>query len=59
VKIGQDNETGEVKIYLEIHDMPNDTIIHMPIPTGITPEKKDDTERRRGRSINGETMLAQ
>jgi hypothetical protein len=39
--------------------MPNGTIIHMPIPTGITPEKEDDTERRRGRSIKGETMLAQ
>lgn len=39
--------------------MPNGTIIHMPIPTGIMPEKEDDTERRRGRSIKGETMLAQ
>lgn len=59
VKIGQDNETREVKIYLELHDIPNGAIIHMPIPTWITPEKEEDTERRRGRSIKGETMLAQ
>lgn len=55
VKIGQDNETGEVNIYLELYNMPNNEIINLPIPTGII-EEKPKKEKSRGRSW--ETMLA-
>lgn len=55
VKIGQDNETGEVKIYIELFDNPNNEIIHLSVPTGIIQEKP---KKEKSRSRSWETMLA-